>query len=366
MGNIDFMDCFPGSFAIFQPYRISDHSPAVLKFPNLTSSKPKPFNFFNFLAYKIKFLDVVVGEWNVNINGYSMFKVVTKLKRLKKPIRKLLHDQGNIHERVDRLRVELDQVQRALDSNSADSNLRDEESQFLGTSTTCSDLNIDELFSRRVSDMAVANMVREELMHNYHRNRGPPRCTFKIDIQKAYETVNWDFLEIILVCFGFPSVMVRWIMTCVSSTTFSLCINENIHGFFKGKRGLRKGDPLSPYLFTMVMEVLTLILKRMVRLFDSFRYHKQCKEFEIINVFFADDLFIFARGDVNSACVILESLDEFKSVSGLIPSIPKSTAYFCNVIQHVKQAILNIMPFSEGELPVTYLGVPLILSRLLN
>ncbi|GJT74007.1 hypothetical protein Tco_1033293 [Tanacetum coccineum] len=75
---------------------------------------------------------------------------------------------------------------------------------------------------------------------------------------------------------------------------------------------------------------------------------------------------IFARGDVNSTRVILESLDEFKSVSGLIPSIPKSTAYFCNVIQHVKQAILNIMPFYEGELPVTYLGVPLISSWLLN
>ncbi|GJV98056.1 reverse transcriptase domain, reverse transcriptase zinc-binding domain protein [Tanacetum coccineum] len=116
----------------------------------------------------------------------------------------------------------------------------------------------------------------------------------------------------------------------------------------------------------MVMEVLTLILKKRVRLSDSFRYHKQCEELEIINVCFAVDLFIFARGDVNSTCVILESLDEFKSVSGLIPSIPKSTTYFCNVIQHVKQAILNIMPFSEGELPVTYLGVPLILSRLLN
>ncbi|GJV91871.1 homeodomain-like protein [Tanacetum coccineum] len=61
----------------------------------------------------------------------------------------------------------------------------------------------------------------------------------------------------------------------------------------------------------------------------------------------------------------MESLEELKLTSGLVPSLPKSTAYFCNVVTHIKNAILNIMPFSEGELPVKYLGVPLISSRLL-
>ncbi|GJV67697.1 putative RNA-directed DNA polymerase [Tanacetum coccineum] len=164
-------------------------------------------------------------------------------------------------------------------------------------------------------------LIPKELMHNYHCDRGPPRCAFKVDIQKAYDT---------------------------------------------GKRDLRQGDPISPYLFTLVMEILTLILKKRVRLSDSFRFHKNCEELNIINVCFADDLFLFARGDVNSAKVIMDSLDEFKAVSGLVPSIPKSTAYFCNVLNHVKIGILNIMPFSEGDLPVKYLGVSLISSRLLN
>ncbi|GKA85432.1 hypothetical protein Tco_0807086 [Tanacetum coccineum] len=62
----------------------------------------------------------------------------------------------------------------------------------------------------------------------------------------------------------------------------------------------------------------------------------------------------------------MESLVEFKLTLGLIPSIPKSTAYFFNVLNHTKVAILSIMPFSEGELPVKYLGVPLISSGLLN
>ncbi|GJY27625.1 putative RNA-directed DNA polymerase [Tanacetum coccineum] len=208
--------------------------------------------------------------------------------------------------------------------------------------------------------------IPKELMHKYHRNRGPPRCAFKVDIQKDYDTIDWRFLDTILKCFSFHPTMVKWTMACVSSTSFSLSLNGDIHGFFKGRRGLRQGDPLSPYLFTLVMEILTLIIRRRVRLSDSFRYHNHCEELEIINVCFADDLFIFARGEVESARVIMDSLDEFKMTSGLVPSIPKSTAYFCNVCNHVKLSILNIMPFGEGKLPFKYLGVPLISSRLLN
>ncbi|GJS45075.1 putative RNA-directed DNA polymerase, eukaryota, reverse transcriptase zinc-binding domain protein [Tanacetum coccineum] len=216
---------------------------------------------------------------------------------------------------------------------------------------------------RRISDNI---LITQELMHNYHRNRGPPRCAFKIDIQKAYDTVDWRFLGCVLKYFGFHPLMIKWIMACVTSTSFSLNLNGDIHGFFKGKRGLRQGDPLSPYLFTLIMEVLTLMIKRRVNLSGVFRYHKHCEELQLVNVCFADDLFIFARGDLDSARVIMESLDEFKLTSGLVPSIPKSTAFFCNVPNHVKISILNIMPFAEGNLPVKYLGVPLISSRLLN
>ena len=65
--------------------------------------------------------------------------------------------------------------------------------------------------------------------------------------------------------FGFHDTMVNWIMKCVTTTFFSVRVNGECCGYFKGGRGLRQGDPLSPYLFTMVMEILTLVIQRKVR-----------------------------------------------------------------------------------------------------
>ncbi|GKF82406.1 putative reverse transcriptase domain, reverse transcriptase zinc-binding domain protein [Tanacetum coccineum] len=158
--------------------------------------------------------------------------------------------------------------------------------------------------------------------------------------------------------------MVAWIMECVTTTSFSLNINGSLHGYFKGKRGLRQGEPLSSYLFMIVMEVLTLILRRRVRDSDLFSYHRYCSKMELINLCFANDLFLFAYGDTHSVRTIMDALDEFKLVLGLFLSLPKSTAYFCNVLNHTKLAILQILPFEEGRLPVKYLGVPLVSSRL--
>ncbi|KAJ0931049.1 putative RNA-directed DNA polymerase [Helianthus annuus] len=215
---------------------------------------------------------------------------------------------------------------------------------------------------RKISDNI---LLTQELMHNYHLNHGPPRCAFKVDIQKAYDTVDWGFFDNILRGFGFHQRMIKWVMACVTSTMFSLSINGNLHGYFKGKRGLRQGDPMSPYLFTLVMEVLTLILQKQVDVTADFRFHHKCEEQRIINLCFADDLFLFARGDPNSAAVILKSLNLFKNMSGLVPSMTKSTVFFGGVLNYVKDQIRNIMQFDEGVLPVRYLGVPLISSRLI-
>nr|GEV83317.1 hypothetical protein [Tanacetum cinerariifolium] len=115
---------FMGAHAIFKPYRNSNHSPSLLCIPTATVTKLKPFKFFNILTKHIRFLEVVHNHWNNDISGFLMFRVVKKLKCMKKPLRKLLIDKGNLHLNVVRLRDDIDQVQSLLDKDSFNANLR--------------------------------------------------------------------------------------------------------------------------------------------------------------------------------------------------------------------------------------------------
>lgn len=104
---------------------------------------------------------------------------------------------------------------------------------------------------RRIGDNI---LLAQELLINYHRDKGSPRCALKVDLMKAFDRVRWDFILGILRASGFPNAFTQWIMECISTTSFS--ISGELNGFFQGGRGLRQGDPFSPYLFVLVMKVL--------------------------------------------------------------------------------------------------------------
>ncbi|GKD81912.1 RNA-directed DNA polymerase, eukaryota, reverse transcriptase zinc-binding domain protein, partial [Tanacetum coccineum] len=127
-----------------------------------------------------------------------------------------------------------------------------------------------------------------KLLKGYDCVKGPKRCSMKIDIQKAYDTVNWNFLEKALRMFG--------------------------------GRGLRQGDPLSPYLFIIVMEVFNLILQQEILRNGRFKYHHGCKDLGITDLCFADDILVLCHGDVNSVTVIKKALEKFSVVSWLYPN----------------------------------------------
>nr|GEU61231.1 reverse transcriptase domain, reverse transcriptase zinc-binding domain protein [Tanacetum cinerariifolium] len=107
-------------------------------------------------------------------------------------------------------------------------------------------------------------MITQELLKGYNCKNRPSRCALKIDIAKVYDIVNSDFLRNVLVKFGFHGNMVNWIMTCVCLAAFTIGINGKIFGYFKSGKGLRQVDPISPYIFTLIMVVFSLMLARKV------------------------------------------------------------------------------------------------------
>ncbi|KAK4381921.1 putative mitochondrial protein [Sesamum angolense] len=207
-------------------------------------------------------------------------------------------------------------------------------------------------------------LLAQELLAGYNQRRLPPRCTLKVDIQKAYDSVEWDFLLEVLRLFNFPPRFVGWIEQCVSTASFSVSLNGAIYGFFKGRRGLRQGDPMSPYLFVLVMEIWNSLLRYRVQNAAHFQYHWKCKELGILNLCFADDVLLFCKAHTPSIQVLKDTLNEFAALSGLNVNPEKSQIILSRAVQQDRKQIIECLGFQEGFLPVRYLGVPLTSSRL--
>ncbi|KAL2251925.1 UNVERIFIED_CONTAM: hypothetical protein Sindi_2314800 [Sesamum indicum] len=207
-------------------------------------------------------------------------------------------------------------------------------------------------------------LLAQELFTGYNQMKLPPRCALKVDIRKAYDTVEWDFLLAVLQLFGFPRTFTKWIEECVTTASFSIGLNGNPHGFLAGARGLRQGDPLSPYLFLLVMEVLHLGFLQLIEQDMQFTYHWKCESAKVFLLGFADDLLLFCRADLDSLRVLKMGLDRFAEWSGLRLNVQKSHVIISRSAQGWTDQILAAIGFQEGHLPMKYFGIPLLSSRL--
>ncbi|KAL9665939.1 hypothetical protein QQ045_000260 [Rhodiola kirilowii] len=195
----------------------------------------------------------------------------------------------------------------------------------------------------------------QELLCKYNQKHVSKRCMMKIDISKAYDMVDWNFLNNILELFGFPVKFVGWIMSCVTTSKFSVLINGGLEGYFSSSKGLRQGDPISSYLFTLVMEVLSRIIGKM-RLSNEFAFHPNCARISLSHLMFADDVIIFSKAELGSLLKIKEALALFHGWSGLNVNARKSELFFGGCDYTEKLVLAHAAGFQIGKLPFFILG----------
>ncbi|XP_038882312.1 uncharacterized protein LOC120073552 [Benincasa hispida] len=169
-----------------------------------------------------------------------------------------------------------------------------------------------------------------ELVEGYKESRENPRCVLKVNLQKAYDLVNWDFLFGVLLAIDFPLQFVSWVTACVTSPMFSVMINSSLEGFFPGRKG----------------------------------FQDQCEHIGLTHLVFADDLMIFCAAERDSLEFVRQVLTDFVGLSGFVSKFGKSSMFVASVEPDEAEELVVFMGFSLGSLPITYLGLLLLVGRL--
>lgn len=206
-------------------------------------------------------------------------------------------------------------------------------------------------------------LLASELVDNFHLDGEASRGCLQIDLTKAYDNVNWDFLINILIALELPQIFINWIKVCISTPSYSIAFNGELIGHFQGKKGIRQGDPMSSHLFVLVMDILAKSFD-LGAMEHRFQLHPKCHVPMITHLSFADDVLVFFDGSETSLEGILGILDEFKQGSGLGINRQKTSLHIDGGNFHNIRELANRFGVSQGSLPVRYLGLPLTTQKM--
>ncbi|XP_026410627.1 uncharacterized protein LOC113305846 [Papaver somniferum] len=179
-----------------------------------------------------------------------------------------------------------------------------------------------------------------------------------MDFEKAFDNINWGCVDIALEKFGFGHIWRSWIKLCISYARFQILLNGEATSLFKTQKGMRQGDPISPFLFIIVAEILSLMIKRAASsgLISGFKVSPNGTAVQHLQ--FADGLIVFLDDTPDQVSNLKNIIFSFELISGLKVNFRKSTIVGIGT-DHNGADCARIFGCSLSQWPLNYLGIPL-------
>ncbi|XP_062028872.1 uncharacterized protein LOC133744858 [Rosa rugosa] len=209
-------------------------------------------------------------------------------------------------------------------------------------------------------------LVANEIAHFVHNKRegGEGFMAWKLDLSKAYDRIEWTFLRKVLDRFGFNHGWIEMVMQCISSVRYSFLVRGKPRGLVIPSRGLRQGDPLSPYLFLLGVEGFSALLRQK----QEMGFLPGIEVFHdapaVNHLLFADDSMLYAHASLEDCYQIQDVIETYGRASGQLVNFDKSSVVFSkNVSDFMQDEVSSLLGVEVVESHERYLGLPTYVGR---
>lgn len=205
-----------------------------------------------------------------------------------------------------------------------------------------------------------------ETIHNLKRRgrKSRQKVAVKLDMAKAYDRVEWGFVRRMLDVMGFPECFSRLIMQCIQTVSYAVLIQGRPFGRIVPSRGLRQGDPISPYLFLLVAEGFSSLLRRAERENLIHRVAIARGAPSVSHLFFADDSMLFCDASVRECTNLKGIFGVYEEASGQKINFDKSAMCFSpRIPRGDREACCAALDMTVVPCHERYLGLPTVVGR---
>ncbi|XP_056863970.1 uncharacterized protein LOC108850387 [Raphanus sativus] len=209
-------------------------------------------------------------------------------------------------------------------------------------------------------------LITHEILHYLKNSDAKKHCymAVKTDMSKAYDRLEWDFVRLVFDKLGFDAIWVHWVLQCISTVTYSFLVNDSALGQVIPQRGIRQGDPLSPYIFILCGEVLSGLCRagQDSGELSGVKIGQYCPR--VNHLLFADDTMFFAKATAECCSYLTSTLKAYEKASGQLINATKSSIFFSSKTpQETRRRVKSILGIEKEGGVGKYLGLPELFTR---